>query len=110
MWYDSSMSFENLDKILADAVAAADYARDVRTAHRRRTDRSSPQRQADIRIALARLKKAMKPLRRLLAQYTYKRRRLSHTEQEKLALIASTSQDLQRERRKLWKMQQRKEN
>lgn len=110
MWYDSFMAFEDLDTHLANAGAAADYAKDVRTAHRRRTSRSSPQRQADIQVALDRLRDAMKPLRRTLAQVTYKRRNLSHTQIEMLAAVSDASMELQRERRKLWKMKQRKEN
>lgn len=90
-------------QISNDAEAAIENAKRVRTAHARRSQRGAPQRESDIKIALERLRLAMKPLRSEIGRFPYG----PDTEdaERNRKTIISLSQDIQRERRKLWKMQ-----
>lgn len=93
------------DNALKNAKAAVDNARRVREYHRRRTETDSPQREADIKIALDRISEAMKPLRSEIGRFPY----APQTEQiaREQDRIRSWSEALQTERRKLWKMRRK---
>jgi hypothetical protein len=75
----------------------------VRQHHRRRTERGDHQREADIALALERLREAMKPIRRARGQFPYE----PHTEAnlEHQEEIRDLSRCIQAQRRRLWKMQ-----
>lgn len=100
------MSNPRPDRYLDTAKAAAEYARKVRSAHARRTDRRSPQRETDVRIALERLREAMVPLRSLIGSFPYRPQTPEATATYKEVRKASDA--LQKERRKLWKLIPRK--
>lgn len=101
------MSEPDLDEVLTAANAAVSYALDVRSHHRKRSKRGSPQREADLKIALARLREAMDPVRSVIARSQFEL--MNVTKARKIQKIRQASNDLQRERRKLWKMQDREE-
>ena len=106
MWYSSFMAEINLPEALEAAEAAAQNAQRVRAFHRRRTDKRSKQRAQDIEIALERIKDAMGPLRTFLGRYSYGPQTVArHGQYQK---VSAASRALQAERRKLWKMQNRK--
>jgi hypothetical protein len=91
---------------LASADAAVKYAQSVRAHHRRRTQPGSKQREADIDVALGRLKDSMRPLRTMIGRFPYgpqtdEARKNRHE-------IYEASDAIQRERRKLWKMRRKK--
>jgi hypothetical protein len=86
---------------ITEAWAAVKHAREVRERHARRTDRGTRQREADLRIARRGIDEAMKPLRSEIGRSAY-----CHVERE--AEIREASKALQTERRKLWKMQARR--
>ncbi len=90
-------------KIAHDAEAAIENAKRVRAAHARRSRRGAPQRESDIKIALDRLKTAMKPLRSEIGRFPYGPD--TEVAEQNRKIIIDLSQDIQRERRKLWKMQ-----
>lgn len=92
-------------KIVHDAEVAIENARRVRAAHARRSGRGTPRREADIRIALERLKAAMKPLRSEIGRFPYGP--ATETAEQNRKTIVRLSSDIQKERRKLWKMQKR---
>jgi hypothetical protein len=99
MWYDSSMPIERSNpELVSNAEDAVVYAQAVRKAHRRRTRRGTPQREADIRIALERLARAMRPIRRRIARIPYLR--VTDPAED----LRAASQEIQKERRKLWKL------
>ena len=84
------------------ARAAVVLAQSVRSRHRRRTDRGSARRVADIHHALDRLTTAMAPLRSEIGRFPYgPQTTVAEKERE---LIRDASAALQVERRKLWKM------
>lgn len=87
--------------------AAVRYAQEVREYHRRSTKKGNPSREQDIKVALSKLKRAMRPLRSLRARSMYAplKYAISDADKEK---IAECSEAIQAERRKLWKMQRRK--
>jgi hypothetical protein len=91
------------EQMIADAVAAVEHAGQVRAYHRRTTRKGGKQREADLDLAMTRLKDAMAPLRRVIARFPYEQPSPSQR-----ALIEATSQALQAERRKLWKMTAKK--
>lgn len=86
-------------ELLEDAERAIKRAKAVRKAHARKTKRDAPQRKTDIEVAQQEIADAMKPLRRLVTQITYK-----DVETEEDTEVRQASLDLQKERRKLWKM------
>lgn len=88
---------------LDDATAAVDNAQRVRAYHRRRTEKRSKQRQQDIEIALDRIREAMKPLKSMIGQFPYGP--ATATAEANREEIRAASLALQKERRKLWKMQ-----
>lgn len=106
MWYDSSMPQTERTEMLDEAVAAVRHAQRVRQTHRRRSDKSSKQRQRDIEMALTRLREAMKPIRSELGRFptgspdTPRHRKYR-------ADVKEASAAVQRERRKLFKMRTR---
>lgn len=89
------------EELIADASKAVQHAQSTRKAHARAKGghRGGKQREQDIRLALERLQKAMKPLRRRIQRLVYLP---SSYPGEGLR---EASQAIQRERRKLWKMQ-----
>lgn len=96
-----------LEVVVNIAIAAADHARDTRAAYRKRVGRDDRQRQSDIGLALHKLKMAMVPVRAELARIPYQLRAEDNPRlREQRALLLDTSDALQRERRKLWKMRQ----
>lgn len=88
------------------AQAAADNAQRVRAYHRRRTEKGSLQREQDIEIALDRVREAMKPLKSMIGQFPYGPQ--TDTAEANREEIREMSLALQRERRKLWKMKDRR--
>ena len=88
---------------LTAAKQAIEHAQRVRAAHRRRSSRGTPQRERDITLALERIAKAMTPLRSMIGRFPYG----PQTDEAEFnrQRIRDASQALQRERRKLWKMQ-----
>jgi hypothetical protein len=96
----------HIDKrLLEDAEAAVDLARSVRRLHARRSKKGGIRREADIQNALERLKAAMKPLRPVIARFPYEPQTV--TAEAARARVRAASDAIQRERRKLWKMQAR---
>lgn len=87
---------------LEDAQAAVDNAVRVRSYHRRRTEKRSPQRRQDITVARARLKEAMKPLKSAIGKFPYGPQ--TTVAEENREVIREMSAAIQSERRKLWKM------
>jgi hypothetical protein len=86
------------------AEAAVAFAAQVRAYHRRRTDPRSEQRATDIARARERLQEAMKPLKSEIGRFTYGPQTAPAEANRQAILKASDA--IQRERRKLWKMQQ----
>lgn len=85
-----------------DALLAVEHARSVREVHRRSTRRGNKQREQDIDLAMTRIKKAMAPIRSIIAKFPYlSEAQVSEPSREALQ---SASAHLQAERRKLWKM------
>lgn len=91
--------------LVHQAVEAAQFAREVRAMHAKRTPKGNVNRETDLRVALNRLKGVMRPIRSNLGRQKppYEGR-----QRELRSLLLDTSDVLQRERRKLWKMQARK--
>lgn len=89
------------------AWAAVEHARGVRKFHARRTDRRSAQRRQDIAIALERIRDAMRPLKSMIGAFPYGPATV--TAEENRQAVRDASDALQRERRKLWKMQPKEE-
>lgn len=88
---------------LKAARAAIRLAEDARALHRKRTYRGSQQREADLSQATDRVKKAMLPIRSFLGRAPYMQPSAAHDELVERAREAS--KQLQKERRKCWKMQ-----
>jgi len=86
--------------------AAVSFAQRVRETHARRSPRGSAQREADIKVALERLRTTMEPLRSEIGRFPYGPKTPDADANRKI--IYDLSQAIQRERRKLWKMQERK--
>jgi hypothetical protein len=91
-----------LEAEIGAAAQAVQHAQRVRIAHRRRTPKGSPQREQDIKLALERLHDAMRPLRSFIGRAPFVNSPKTEVDE---ALHAS--QAIQKERRKLWKMQRR---
>lgn len=91
----------NFTEQLAEARAAVAHAQDVRTAHRKRTQRGSDFREQAILGALDRLRAAMTPLRHYQGQVAYAHRELVEEQYDELREVSG---EMQVERRKLWKM------
>lgn len=106
MWYASSMTQHQVEPGLKEAHAAIRHARDTRSFHARRTKKGSKQREDDLESARARLKRAMVPLRSFTGAAPSRPQTEAHT--ELWARVAAASKELQSERRKLWKMMERK--
>lgn len=108
MWYDSSMPAELPEKIIETADAAVVFAQGVRRTHRRRTKPTERRRETDIQIAMDRLREAMIPLRSEIGRFPYGPQ--TATAESNREAIREASAAIQRERRKLWKMQTKQEN
>lgn len=90
------------EEMLDAADAAIVFAQQVRRTHRRRTAKTSRQRDEDISAALDRLRAAMKPLKSEIGRFPYGPQ-TTLAENNRQA-IRKASERLQSERRKLWKM------
>lgn len=102
MWYDSCMPEYLPENEIKNAEAAVAYARHVRRFHARRTDPRSAQRATDIALALDRLRAAMTPLRSAIGKFPYgPSTAIAEANRQR---IRDASAEIQRERRKLWKM------
>lgn len=109
LWYASDVDNPAFDLALDGARAAASHAQDVRQTYAKRVGRGDRQRQTDIQHALNRLKRVMKPIRSELARIPYVLRANSDPDLElQQEQLLAASDLLQRERRKLWKMQPKK--
>jgi hypothetical protein len=106
MWYDSCMPANRPTTELDAAERAVEHARGVRAYHRRRTEKDSRQRQQDIEIALGRIRDAMKPLKSMIGSFPYGPQ--TETAERNREEVREASLALQRERRKLWKMQSKR--
>lgn len=95
---------QSMENPLKQAARAIQFAQEVRSYHRRRTERGSRQRAADLLEAQKRLRDAMKPLRSYLGRAPYGPQ--THTAQREIARVRKASKALQGERRRIWKMQQ----
>lgn len=102
------MTDARLEEVLREASMAVQNAQEVRSYHRKRTDRKDRQRNADLNLALDRVKAAMKPLRSEIGRFPKYQRTTSNVERKRI--IKSASLSLQKERRKLWKMIDRTPN
>lgn len=103
MWYASFMPTELPEDTIETALAAVAFAQQVRRFHARRTDKKSSQRASDIKLALSRLQNAMGPLRSEIGRFPYgPQTTLAENNRQ---VIRDASDAIQRERRKLWKMQ-----
>lgn len=98
------MASNSIREDIKNAVAAVAHARAVRSVHRRRSAKGSPQREGDIQLALTRLKDSMRPLRSYLGRLPYS---TEGTSPDEITLVKDVSQAIQKERRKLWKMKKR---
>jgi hypothetical protein len=88
----------SLDDVLADAKRAIEHAQSTRRAHARKTEHGTKQREADLKVAVERLQAAMKPIRRRICRLPYLQAPIG------AEALEMASKELQRERRKLWKM------
>jgi aminoglycoside phosphotransferase family enzyme len=104
MWYDSLMTEEELLNALAEADAAAKFARMTRKRHARRSTPTNVQRMDDLNEAMTRVKEAMVPLRSYIGRSPY----LPQTSFVSASVdrCRERSAELQKERRKTWKMLQ----
>lgn len=91
-----------LEDIIKTATSAVKHAQGVRAMHGRNSKRGTPQREADLSIAVERLREAMRPIRRRAGRSPYTRG------SEGAESLRAASEAIQRERRKLWKMKQKK--
>ncbi len=90
-------------KALEGAEAAVVFAAEARRYHRRRTDPRSEQRALDLERARERLSEAMVPLKSEMGKFAYGPQ--TTLAEKNRQIIRDASKALQRERRKLWKMQ-----
>jgi hypothetical protein len=90
------------DSELDAANAAVLNAVRVREFHARRTEKNSKHRMQDIDLALERLREAMKPLKSMIGQFPYGP--TTEAAESNRDEIRAASAEIQRQRRKLWKM------
>lgn len=118
VWYTSfPMEESSFSRLVQAADAAVDHAQDTRVAHAKRSARGSRQREDDLSMAQTRLKRLMAPVRSELARMPSELKRMNKggsaevgersIKLQQQTTLRSLSQAIQRERRKLWKMQQR---
>jgi hypothetical protein len=91
------------ERRLLAAEAAIVFARKVREHHARRTGKGTPGREADLASAMERIREAMAPIRSALGAIPY----MEEFDTDLEADLRETSQKLQAERRRIWKMQKR---
>jgi hypothetical protein len=105
MWYATGMEELAVQEMIERGVLAVQHARQVRNLHAKRSTKGAKNRETDLQTALDRLRGAMAPIRGALAAQKppYSERGI-----EQRALLLDTSDVMQRERRKLWKMQKRR--
>lgn len=93
-----------MQEALTDADAAVELAVRTRTSLRGRTTKGSAEREGQLRVALGELNAAAKPLRREAGRF-----RTDAARERRWGLrVRKAATAIQRERRKLWKMQDRK--
>lgn len=103
MWYASFMPTELPKGAIDAADAAVAFAAQVRRYHRRRTDPRSEQRAQDIARAQERLHEAMKPLKSEIGRFVHGPQ--TQAAEKNRQAIRDASIAIQKERRKLWKLQ-----
>lgn len=91
--------------VLNSADAAVRHAVATREAHAKKTSRGSTMRQRDLEIAQDRLKRAMAPVRSELSRLARKKDGNPTLAAAQRDPLKAASLAIQRERRKLWKMQ-----
>ena len=96
-----------INEALKEADLAIQNAQEVRRYHRKRSEKGDPQREADLDMAMERVRAAMKPLRSEIGRFPRQPR--SANVETRQARIRAASRALQSERRKLWKMIDRTE-
>jgi hypothetical protein len=89
---------------MKEAELAVTNAQEVRSYHRKRSEKSDRQRRHDLDLALKRVKAAMVPLRSEIGKFPYGPQ--TDAAEANRDTIREASKALQRERRKLWKMLQ----
>lgn len=92
----------------ANALAAVKAAQDVRRRHAKKTTKGTRQRETDIRVAMDRLKRSMKPIRSEMGRAVHYPPTPSADANR--ARLSNLSTSIQTERRKLWKMRKKKMN
>jgi hypothetical protein len=95
------MDIDKAARAQDSGLAAAAYAQQVRELHRKRSTKGSGNRETDIRVALQRIREAMRPIRSVLGTV---RHPLPPEEAAVHRELLRISDAMQRERRKLWKM------
>ncbi len=103
MWYASGMTDAKTQSILNEARLAMTNAQEARAYHRKRTSRGDRQRRHDLTLALSRVKAAMRPIRSAIGKFPHESLQTPVATQRRSA-IREASEELQKERRKLWKM------
>lgn len=103
MWYTTTMERHPLEPALKEARAAVRHAQDTRNLHARRSKKGTPQREEDLKQARERIRLAMVPLKTFLGRAPFVR--LTQEENELWQRATAASKALQRERMKVWKMQ-----
>ena len=101
------MTVASIQDALHEAALAVENAQEVRALHRKRTDRGDKQREDDLKMALERVKRAMKPLRSEIGRFPKQGKTPTNLQRQERVRAASLA--LQKERRKLWKMLDRRE-
>lgn len=92
-------------KIIADANGAVAFARATRLVNARTTSKGDIARERALRTALDKLRAAMLPLRSCMARFPYGPQ--TEAARRNRARVKVVSQEIQVERRKLWKMTNR---
>jgi hypothetical protein len=101
------MTTAAVTEALQEAELAVQNAQDVRRFHRKRTEKGDVQREADLNMAIERVRAAMKPLRSEIGRFPKQPNTANVLSRQKRIRAASNA--LQAERRKLWKMIDRSE-
>jgi DNA-binding NtrC family response regulator len=99
------MTTAAINEALHEASLAIQNAQEVRAYHRKRSQRGDTQREADLEMAIERVRDAMRPLRSEIGRFPHQAQ--SATVEARQGKIRAASTALQRERRKLWKMMDR---
>jgi DNA-binding NtrC family response regulator len=101
------MTANAIAEALQEAELAVQSAQETRRYHRKRSEKGDPQREADLGMAMERVRAAMKPLRSEIGRFP--KQPHTATVEARQNKIRAASRALQSERRKLWKMIDRTE-